>query len=115
MYDIYVDDTFAAFDDEESSLQFLARLNQIPSLEFTVEKEDIGKLSFLDVLVEKSDGKFTTSVFRKPTFSGSYQKWSSFVPLSRKLNLIGMLTHRALQICSKNKISEELQNIRRIF
>ena len=115
IYHRYVDDTFALFSDENSSNQFLERLNQIPFLEFTVEKECDEKLPFLDVLIEKSEDRFLTSVYRKPTFSGTYQKWSSFVPLNRKLNLISMLTHRALCICSKQKLSDELQKIRTIL
>ena len=115
IYKRYVDDTFSLFDNEESSEKFLNRLNQIPSLEFTIEKEENGKLPFLDVLIEKSNNDFITSVFRKPSFAATYQKWSSFVPLSRKLNVIGTLTHRALCICSKSTLSNELKNIRRIF
>ncbi len=115
MYDRYVDDTFALFDNEESSCKFLERLNQIPALDFTCEKESNGKLPFLDVMIERSKTSFTTSVYRKPTFAGTYQKWSSFVPLSRKLNLIGTLTHRALCICSNTTLSDELQTIRKIF
>ena len=37
------------------------------------------------------------------------------MPLSRKLNLVSTLTHRALCICSSKKLSDELQSIRKIF
>ena len=40
------------------------------ALKFTFEKEDNDQLSFLDVLVEKSNERYLTSVFGKPTFAG---------------------------------------------
>ena len=85
------------------------------SLNFTHEKEVNGKLPFLDVLVEKSNKKFLTSVYRKPSFSGQYNRWDSFGPKSRKNNLIGTLVHRALKICSPSKLSQEIDFIRSIL
>ena len=61
-------------------------------------------LPFLDVLVTKSNNKFITSVYRKPTFTGQYIHWNSFGPKRRKINLIDTLTHRALKICSKSTL-----------
>ena len=73
------------------------------SLKFTFEKEENDQLPFLDVLVEKSNEGFLTSVFRKPTFAGQYFCWDSFGPTKRKTSLIETLVHRALMICSKSK------------
>ena len=72
-------------------------------------------MPFLDVLVTKSDNKFITSVYRKPTFIGQYIYWNSFGPKQRKTNLIDTLTHRALKICSKSTLKHELENIRSIL
>ena len=67
----YVDDTFAIFGTEEKCPSFLEALNSMRSaLKFTFGKEENDQLSFLDVLVEKSDEGFLTSVSRKPTFTG---------------------------------------------
>ena len=94
IYFRYVDDTFAMFEDELNCNLFLKQLNSLhQSLNFTHEKEVNGKLPFLDVLVEKSNKKFLTSVYRKPSFSGQYNRWDSFGPKSRKNNLIGTLVH----------------------
>ena len=81
-----------------------------PSLKFTVEKEKNGVLPFLDVKIEKS-----TNVYRKSTFTGLYTNWNSFEPTKRKTNLVGTLVHRELKICSKNKLQEELNQIRSIL
>ena len=69
-------------------------------------------LPFLDVLVEKSPSKFITSIYRKPTFTGLYLRWNSFSPRKRKTNLILTLTHRALAICSPERLPSELDKIK---
>ena len=90
IYFRYVDNTFTTFENEFNCNQFLKQLNSLhQSLTFTHEKEVNGKLPFLDVLVEKSNTKFLTSVYRKPSFSGQYNRWDLFGPKRRKNNLIG--------------------------
>ena len=109
IYFRYVDDTFAMFEDEFNCNQFLNKLNSLhQSLTLTHEKEVNGKLPFLDVLVEKSNSKFLTSAYRKPSFSGQYNRWDSFGPKSRKYNLIDSLIHRALAICLPSKLPQEI-------
>ena len=116
MYYRYVDDTFAIFTSEDKCNTFFQKLNTLhPSLKFTLEKETNGSISFLDVKVEKDNNCFITSIYRKPTFTGQYINWASYCPLQRKINLILALVHRALVICSKAKLNEELQFIKSIF
>ena len=89
MYYRYVDDTFTVFNDEDECNEFFSHLNSLhPSLRFTFEKECNRTLPFLDVLVEKNDHEFVTSIYRKPTFTGQYIRWNSFCPMKRKTNLI---------------------------
>ena len=80
-----------------------------------MEEENGNKLQFLDVLVERNEPVFLTSIYRKPTFTGLYLSWDTFAPKSTKLNLIKCLSFRALNICSDSKIEEELKVIREIF
>ena len=116
VYFRYVDDTYTIFKTEAECDTFLKRLNGLhTALHFTFEKEENNSLPFLDVLVEKSDTGFLTSVYRKPTFSGLYTRWSSFCPKQRKISLIKTLTHRALMICSKSKLDSELEKLTKIF
>ena len=99
IYFRYVDDTFAIFKQEGDVDDFLVTLNCLhPALTFTFEKEQDGKLPFLDILVERTELGFETSVYRKPTFSGQYIRWKSFSPRKRKTNLIATLVHRALTV-----------------
>ena len=69
----YMVDTFVSFRSRSDDLVFFDILNQLhSSLTFTIEEENIGQLPFLDLLVERCDFSFLTSVYRKPTFSGLY-------------------------------------------
>ena len=112
VYFRYVDDTFAVFNNEEDCNTFFIHLNSLhPTLRFTYEKESNHSLSFLNVLVERHDLKFLTSVYRKPTFTGQHLLWNPFSPQKRKINLIGTLVHRAFMICSKSKLDPELGKI----
>ena len=57
-------------------------------------------MSFLDVNIIREQGKFTTSVYRKPTFSGIYTHFDSFLPSSNKIGLLHTLLYRCFRICS---------------
>ena len=66
----YVNDAFAAFNDEDECDEFLSHLNSLHlSLHFTFEKQ-CNAFPFHDVLVEKNHHKFVTSIYRKPAFTG---------------------------------------------
>ena len=112
----YVDDTFAVFDNEDDCNNFFIHLNFLhPFLRFTQEKESNFSLAIFDVLVERQDSKFVTSVYRNPTVTGQYQRWNSFSPTKGKTNLISSLVHRIFMICSKKKLEPELNKIRLIL
>ena len=116
MYYRYVDDTFAAFNDEDECNEFFSHLNFLhPSLRFTFEKECNRTLHFLEVLVEKNNHQFVASMYRNPTFTGQYICWNSFCHMKRKTNLISTLVHRALVICSESTLQNELSDIRTIL
>ena len=45
-----------------------------------METEKENKLSFFDVEIIRKQEKFTTTIYRKPTFSGVYSNFESFLP-----------------------------------
>ena len=49
-------------------------------MSFTIEREKQNRMSFLDIAIIREDKTFTTSVYRKPTFSGVYTHFDSFLP-----------------------------------
>ena len=114
MYLRYVDDTFVLLEDENHRDDFHHALNQLhPGLQFTCETERETRLPFLDVLIEKLGNRYITSVYRKPTFTGQYVRWDSFCEKRRKKNLIKTLAHRALMICSTEKLADEIDYIKK--
>ena len=65
-----------------------------------MEIEDNCSLPFLDVLVNKEGIDFSTSLFRKQTFTGLYTNFASLSPTRYKTNLVRILVFRAFYICS---------------
>ena len=72
------------------SLSFLNYLNsRHASIRFTAEFEDNNQILLLDVLIQSNhNNSFSTSIYRKKTFTGLYTKWDSFTPRKYKINLI---------------------------
>ena len=54
------------------------------NMNFTSEVEKDDLLTFLDIKVIRSDTTFITSVYRKPTFSGVYTNYNSFLPFIKQ-------------------------------
>ena len=59
-----------------------------PKMSFSFEQEKNGKLSFLDIEVSREKGKFVTTVYRKPTFSGVYTHFESFLTTIYKFGMV---------------------------
>ena len=71
---------------------------------------------FLDVLITRVGSSFNTSVYRKPTFSGLYSHYESFMPRSYKAGLLYTLLHRAFILCSTwESFHEEVCTLRHTF
>ena len=61
----------------------------------------------------RNENGFTTSLYRKPTYTGLTMKFSSFLPISYKRNLVSTLTARLFHICSSySEIEKELEFLR---
>jgi len=102
LYRRYVDDIFCVFDCESDALSFLDYLNKQPrNIKFTSESQKDLCLPFLDVYVSPSEeGIFSTSIYRKPTFTGLLTNFTSFIPLSYKFALVKTLVSRIYEISS---------------
>ena len=83
---------------------------------FSLEQKLHGKLSFLDEEVSRQQGKFVTTVYKKPTFSGVYTHFDSFLPTVYKVGTIYTLACRCLKICSDwTKFHEEINFLTHVF
>ena len=99
-YTRYFDDIFELFESSETADSFCEYMSSNhQNINFTVEQENVGSLSFLDVKICCKNGKFVTSVYRKPTFSGVFTNYESFIPTYQKRGLLHTLLHRSFSIC----------------
>ena len=57
-------------------------------MSFTIEREKQSGMSFLDIAITREDKTLTTSVYRKPIFSGVYTHFDSFLPSTYKFGTV---------------------------
>ena len=85
-------------------------------MSFSMETEKENKLSFLDVQVIRKKGKFTTTVYRKPTFGGLYSNFETFLSSVYKFGMVYTLVYRSFRICSNwTQFHTELTFLKGIF
>ena len=100
-YRRYVDDIFVLLKDHDQLTEFKEYLNNChPNINFTDEEEKEGNLSFLDIKLFRENGRFSTTVHRKPSFTGLYTNFASLIPTVYKKGLILGLLSRLYKICS---------------
>ena len=80
-YRRYVNDIFVLFNSAEHLKRFHSYLNSRHlNISFTIENEKGNRMFFLGINIIREKDKFTTSVYRKPTFSGIYTHFDSLLP-----------------------------------
>ena len=100
-YRRYVHDIFVLFRSRDHLIKFRDYLNKChPNMKFSFEEEKNGKLSLLYLKVSPEGSKFATTVYRKPTFSGVYTYFDSFLPTTYEFGMIYTLVFRCFSICS---------------
>ena len=88
-YRQYVDDFFVLFTSPKHLEAFPNFLNgRYANMSFTIEREKQNRMSFLDIAIIRENKTFTTSVYRKPTFSGVYTHFDSFFPSTYKFGTV---------------------------
>ena len=116
-YNRFIDDTFTLFSSEDHVKKFHKYLNtRHKNMHFTYEIEQNNCLPFLDVLVTRENDSFSTSLYRKPTFSGLYTNFYSFISEQYKKGLILCLIFRIFSfITDWNKFHQEVLYLKEIF
>ena len=75
-YRRYVDDIFVLFKSNDHLKYFQEFLNSCHiNMSFSMETERQNKFSFLDIEVTHKQDKFSTTIYRKPTFTGVYSNF----------------------------------------
>ena len=94
-------DCFVIFRSPNHVRPFQDYLNsQHPNISFNSELKTNSELLFLDILIDRSDNGFSTSVYRKPTFTALFTNFDNPIPISFKRGLIYTLLDRYFKICS---------------
>ena len=57
-------------------------------MSFSMESKKENKLSFLDIEVIREQGKFITTIYRKPFFGGVYSNFESVLPSVYKFDMV---------------------------
>ena len=100
-YRRYVDYILVLFKSSNHLKRFQSYLNSCPvNMSFTIETEQNNKTLMLDVNVIREQGKFMTSVYRKPNFSALYTPFDSFLSDTYKFDMIYTFVNRCFQVCS---------------
>ena len=100
-YRRYVDDIFILFKSNDHLKHFQDFLNNCHiNMSFSMETEKENKFSFLDVEFIREQRKFTTTIYRKPSFSGVYSNSESFLPSVYKFRMVYTLVYKCFRICS---------------
>ena len=112
----YVDDTICYM--KVDSIDYvLSKLNNFhKNIQFTVEVEKEGRISFLDVLMTRDNNNIKTTVHRKSTNNKIYLNWTLHAPNKWKMSTRRILVTRAYDICSTNEhLKNKLSHIKKLF
>ena len=85
-------------------------------LKFTSEPENDNSFSFLGIKITHHNRQFKTSVYRKPTLSGVFTHYESYVNQTYKKTLTDTLLFRCFLICSDyTSFHLEAENLKEIL
>ena len=76
----------------------LFKLEYTPLNVFTYEKESNNSMTFLDILISRSENGFKTSVYHKPTVIGVYSNFYSLIYDQYKIGLSFTLLFRTFSL-----------------
>ena len=111
VWECHVDDVFSVI--RKSNLHdFFQHINSLhPKTKFTMETEGNSQLPFLDTLIQRNrDNTISVRVYRKPTHTDQYLKFTSHHLARAKKSVITSLFDRAKNIISNPSDQEKEEN-----
>ena len=100
MYERYMDDIVTVTKKEMITTQ-LERINSLhPQLKFTIERENDGRLPFLDLCIVHTGKSAHTTWYTKPTDTGLVMNFHAQSPKKYKRAVVQGLVHRIYRACS---------------
>ena len=105
----YVDDIFMLWPNDQDFNAFFNKVNDlVPSIKFTTEWENSGKMPFLDTKVHRLSSGFSLGIYRKPTHSNQYIHYFSWQSESIKKSSAFSLFYRAHRLCDFIYLEQEI-------
>ena len=100
LYERYMDDILCSINKNniDERLDIANKLH--PNLKFTVERENNGKLSFLDMVIFNNNGSLSSGWFRKDTDTGLTLNFNSLAPMKYKKSVVTSFVYRIFRACS---------------
>ena len=110
----FVDDGFGYFRNKIKADNFVRHVNSLsPNLDYTIEHpHPDDSVPFLGVLIHPD---FSASIYRKPTITNLYTRYSSAATMASKELVERSLTRRAVKLCSSHHLNTELQHLEVTF
>ena len=94
----------------------MEHLNSLrPSIQFTCEVEEGGKLPFLDVQLVRNGSSLEASVYRKKTHTHRYVNYNSHHHPRVRVGIVKTLKDRASRICQSSKLRGEISRLHEVF
>ena len=88
----------------------------LPSLSFTMELEDNGKLPFLGMMIIRNGPRLDTKVYVKPTDTGLLLHYQSHVDVNYKHSLLKTMLNRAFKLSSNWQFfHQECERLKMVF
>eukprot|EP00794_Sanderia_malayensis_P010390 gene10390-11471_t len=100
LYSRYMDDIIREINNDHIDEKLREINNLHPSLKFTIEQENNAALPFLDMKIQRSDGKLSSKWYTKPTDTGVKMNFHALVPQRYKRSVVSGLVHRIYPSCS---------------
>ena len=100
LYSRYMDDILSSIDKNQINDRLTMINNLHPSLSFTHEVENHGRLPFLDMSICNNNGILSSCWYRKPTDTGLTMNFHALAPLKYKRSVVTSFIHRIYRACS---------------
>ena len=103
---------FKKKDDVQKFLRYISSRHRNIKCSWEEKKE---KTLFLEIFISRNNNALGTSIFHKPTFSGTYTNFNSFLPTEYKRALLHTLLYRTDNVHSSYLIHKEINHLKSVW
>ena len=101
--------------EKQNYRHFYSTSMEFVKLQFTMDAESNGCISFLDIQVQRHNSSLSTSVFCRKTHTNKCLNYNSHHHPRVLSGIVKCLHQRAINICNPENKQTELSHLRRLF